>query len=316
MSNTELPERIWLHSEPTLSGKTVTPDGYFKRGSRDLEGATEYIRADLVSRDTAPWLSVVKALDDILQCFRNGAMPHRDIVDAAERAVAEAGFSAPAPSEAGALDSLPPWCDECDEHHARGAHDQPQRHAKSCDRWVQCGGHEHYEPIVNCTCPVSEAGAVTQQVYVSKYPLHLICNTCGLKQITSLQCPREDGQLVPDADGAVAAAREIVEDHLRPCAECFGDALPDVERAIAAIISKHCPAAPSPLRSITPDVAFNLLQVREALARMETDEHVTNAWHYLYKVANPGVDSFYPWAELERLAATPAAPSAGPEEPK
>lgn len=48
-SEPKTPERIWLHQQPTLGGLIVTPEGYFKRGSKDLEGATEYIRADLVS---------------------------------------------------------------------------------------------------------------------------------------------------------------------------------------------------------------------------------------------------------------------------
>jgi hypothetical protein len=36
--------------------------------------------------------------------------------------------------------------------------DQPQNHAETCDRWVQCGDHVHYESIVNCSCaPASPA---------------------------------------------------------------------------------------------------------------------------------------------------------------
>lgn len=50
MSNpTDAPPRIWLHQQPTLGGLIVTAEGYFPRGSKDLEGATEYVRADLAA---------------------------------------------------------------------------------------------------------------------------------------------------------------------------------------------------------------------------------------------------------------------------
>lgn len=39
-------------------------------------------------------------------------------------------------------------------------------------------------------------------------------------------------------------AREIVEDHLAPCAECFGNAMRDIENAIAAIITRYLVATP------------------------------------------------------------------------
>lgn len=40
--------------------------------------------------------------------------------------------------------------------------------------------------------------------------------------------------------GAQGAAREIVRDHLAPCADCFGDAMPDVENAIVKTINEYC----------------------------------------------------------------------------
>lgn len=40
-------------------------------------------------------------------------------------------------------------------------------------------------------------GRVTQSVYVSEHTFNVRCNACGLEQVMPLQCPREEGQLLP-----------------------------------------------------------------------------------------------------------------------
>lgn len=64
--------------------------------------------------------------------------------------------------------------------------DAPECHAKTCDRWVQCGDHEHYEPIVNCTCattPATATAAEQERCHVSVTGRHRIdppfCKDCG-----------------------------------------------------------------------------------------------------------------------------------------
>lgn len=59
---------------------------------------------------------------------------------------------------------------------------------------------------------------------------------------------------------ARAAAIKIVNDHLAPCAECFGDAMPDVQRGIEAIISAHCGGS-----SEAEDDAINYMNLPEGV---------------------------------------------------
>lgn len=64
----------------------------------------------------------------------------------------------------------------------------------------------------------------------------------------------------------------------------------------------------------TPEQAKQLLAVREALLNVTFGEEQTEAWHELYRLADPTFCKFEPWAEWERLAAT--LPSAEPGEGK
>ncbi len=52
------------------------------------------------------------------------------------------------------------------------------------------------------------------------------------------------------------------------------------------------------VRSLPPDVAEKILRARDAITAEDYDE----AWHWLYKIADPEVSSFTPWAELEAIA--------------
>lgn len=52
------------------------------------------------------------------------------------------------------------------------------------------------------------------------------------------------------------------------------------------------------VRSLPPDVAEKLLRVRDAI----TAEDYSEAWHWLYSIANPEFDSVTPFAELEEVA--------------
>jgi hypothetical protein len=61
-----------------------------------------------------------------------------------------------------------------------------------------------------------QGGVVEQAVYVSKHPLYLRCNVCGLKIVRSLQCPREDGQLVIDSEPSTVTSSEAASDAARP----------------------------------------------------------------------------------------------------
>lgn len=68
-----------------------------------------------------------------------------------------------------------------------------------------------------CKCVYPTTGAVTQSVYVSEHPFNVRCNTCGLEQVMSLQCPREDGQLIPigaGEGGQRARVYKILNDEL------------------------------------------------------------------------------------------------------
>lgn len=65
---------------------------------------------------------------------------------------------------------------------------------------------------------------------------------------------------------------------------------------------------------VTPEVAQKLLALRHVIARMEGTELQQEAWHILYKIADPEVVSLTPWAELERIAALRAR--AAPDEQK
>ncbi len=52
------------------------------------------------------------------------------------------------------------------------------------------------------------------------------------------------------------------------------------------------------VRSLPPDVAEKLLRIRDAMA----SEDYSEAWHWLYKIADDDCTAFEPWLELEQVA--------------
>lgn len=64
-------------------------------------------------------------------------------------------------------------------------------------------------------------------------------------------------------------------------------------------------ADPDAALGVTPEVAAKLLKVLDALVNND----VTEAYHWLYKIADADMTSTTPWAKLEALAAAPVSPT-------